>query len=87
MAADYKNVMALRNEAAKCREAQINEIISRGGVVKFTNTLNGVVKFVNNADKDDDGDLTAFKHTGRSSAVCWEAVEYTVTEATPEEYA
>lgn len=82
----YVNTITVNKAKLEERREKIAEILNKGGVVKFTNTLNGITKFVNNATKDADGDMTAFKYNGRTSAVCWEALEYEITEAKPEEY-
>ena len=86
MANQYFGAVVLKNSKVKEREAQIAEILNKGGIVKFTNTLSGVIKFVNNGEKDADGDLVAFKHTGVTPFVCWRAAEYEIAEAKPEEY-
>jgi hypothetical protein len=64
----------------KIREATIKYILAKGKVVRFTNTINGVTKDVNTWNADDDGDLTAFRHTGNAPYVCWSASQYTISE-------
>lgn len=86
MSVQYVNAATLNDKSAQDREAYINEIINRGGVVKFRNNITGIEKYVKSTELDADGDMTAFKTTGRTTAVCWQALEYTVSEAKPEEY-
>jgi hypothetical protein len=61
-------------------ENKIKDILARGKIVCFTNKINGIVKYVNEWNLDEWGDLTAFKSTGKSMFVCPFAVEYDITE-------
>lgn len=67
------------------RKKTIDEILSRGGVVKFTGPRG--TKFVREWNPDEDGDLCAF-HTENALVpyVAWESVAYKVSEALPGEY-
>jgi hypothetical protein len=58
----------------------IEDILARGKVVRFSNSINGITKDVKEWNADEDGDLTAFRYTGRSRYVCWQAAQYTVSE-------
>jgi len=61
-------------------DSQIKDIISRGNIVCFTNTLNGIIKHVTEWNQDDMGDLTASYSTGATKYVCPYALEYDITE-------
>lgn len=62
------------------KEQMIKDILSRGKIVRFTNTFNGSTKDVNEWNADSDGDLIAFRHTGRSPYICWKTSQYVVSE-------
>lgn len=62
------------------KEQMIKDILSRGKIVRFTNTINGITKDVNEWNADSDGDLTAFRHTGLVRYVCWKASQYSISE-------
>ena len=59
---------------------KIQEILSRGKVVVFTNILTGTKKFVTRWNPDADGDLFADYSTGSTRYVCPYAVEYEISE-------
>lgn len=62
----------------------IKDILGRGNIVVFTNMITGVVKKVREWNLDAEGDLTAFYSTGRNAFVCPTALEYEVSEETPD---
>lgn len=64
------------------RECFIKEVLSRGGIVRFTNKYTGVTKDVNEWLLDDDGDLKAFRTSDKAATqfVCWEASQYDLSE-------
>jgi len=64
----------------KNRLRYIKDTLDKGKVVRFTNNINGITKDVNIWNSDIEGDLTAFRHTGRSPYVCWRAEQYDVSE-------
>jgi hypothetical protein len=62
------------------KRQMIEDILSRGKVVRFTNSITGITKDVKEWNADELGDLTAFRHTGRNPYICWEAEQYKVSE-------
>jgi hypothetical protein len=64
----------------KTREQTIKDILDRGKIVRFTNSITGVTKDVNKWNVDEDGDLTAFRYTGRSPFLCWVTEQYLISE-------
>lgn len=62
------------------KRQMIEDILSRGKVVRFTNSITGVTKDIKEWNADDMGDLTAFRHTGGNPYICWEAEQYKVSE-------
>lgn len=62
------------------KEKMIKDILSRGKIVRFTNTINGITKDVNEWNADSDGDLIAFRHTGLTPYICWKASQYSISE-------
>lgn len=74
-------------EVCDARKKQIEEILARGNVVKFTNPFTQQVKYVDTWNEDADGDLTAFRTTRNcaTSFVCWESARYDISEVTREE--
>ncbi len=67
------------------RETQIREILDRGNVAKFTNPFNGVEKYVDKWEPDEDNDLLAAFSSGEVAYVCWDSHRYDVSEVTKEE--
>lgn len=61
---------------------RVRAIIERGNIARFTNTISGCVKDVNEFNLDEDGDLTAFRTEGQGASkyVCPTAVQYEITE-------
>lgn len=73
-------------EVCDARKKQIEEILARGNVVKFTNPFTGCVKYVDTWNEDADGDLIAFRgNLAQTHFVCWESARYDVSEVTREE--
>lgn len=62
------------------KEQMIKDILSRGNIVRFTNRITGITKDINSWNADVDGDLIAFRHTGLSPYICWQAAQYVVSE-------
>jgi hypothetical protein len=58
----------------------IEDILSRGKVVRFTNSITGVTKDIKEWNEDNMGDLIAFRHTGGNPYICWLAEQYKVSE-------
>ena len=78
---------ALSANRSAARKAYILDILlGNRGVVEFTNIRNGIRKYVDTWDPDDDGDLRAFKVVGGVTPhVCWSSPQYKVKEVTREE--
>ena len=74
-------------EECDARKKQIEEILARGNVVKFSNPFKGQTKYVDTWNEDEDGDLTAFRTTSNCAThfVCWESSRYDVSEVTRKE--
>jgi hypothetical protein len=64
----------------KPREQAIKDILDRGKIVRFTNRITGVTKDVNEWNADEEGDLTAFRHTGQTPFLCWAVEQYLISE-------
>jgi hypothetical protein len=64
----------------KNRRQLIEDILARGKIVRFTNSITHVTKDVKEWNADDDDDLTAFRHTGSTPYICWDADQYTISE-------
>jgi len=62
------------------KRQMIEDILSRGKVVRFTNSITGITKDVKEWNADKLGDLTAFRHTGGNPYILWEAEQYKVSE-------
>ena len=63
----------------------LKAVIERGNILVFRNTMNGVVKLVNEWKPDSQyGDLEGFESTGLTKFVCPYAVQYDVFERTPD---
>ena len=67
----------------RAREQWIKDIIARGNTAVFTNRISGVVKKVREWNVDGDGDIEAFYSTGATRFLCWEALEYELSEEAP----
>ncbi len=69
------------------RQKEIKEILARGNVVKFNNPFRDQVKYVDQWNEDEDGDLLAFRATRNcyTHYVCWDSERYDISEVTREE--
>lgn len=78
-------VQALPDDHPKIigRRAQIHDILARGKHVRFTNIYSGVTKDVKEWNVDEDEDLTAYRTTGTTPAVCWRHDQYDISEIEP----
>jgi len=62
------------------KRQMIEDILSRGKIVRFTNSITGVTKDIKEWNEDNLGDLTAFRHTGGNPYICWVTEQYKVSE-------
>jgi len=67
----------------KTRRALIEDILTRGKHVRFTNIYNGVTKDVKEWNADEDNDLVAYRSSGVALAVCWRTEQYDISEIEP----
>lgn len=75
-------VMGINDEEVAERETRIRDILDRGKVVRFTNTITGVTKDVSEWNLDEQEDLTAFRTSpgAKTAFVGWKALEYEISE-------
>lgn len=81
MTSSHRIVPAIyQSRDLKSRQQLIEDILSRGKIVRFTNRVTGVTKDVKEWNADAYGDLTAFRHTGQTPYLCWSADQYEISE-------
>lgn len=69
------------------RLREIQDALVSGCVVKFTNPCNGVVKYLNDATLDTDGEMTAYYSTSATTYLAWDAEQYTADVISADEAA